>query len=245
MSKESGVYQACASCKHQRKKCDDNCELAPYFPASRFREFQNAYRLFGVSNIQKIMASVEPHQRQAAAESILMEGNYRRNDPVNGCLGVCRNLNSHIISYEKQLKIVNQQLAMFRQREKFDRHQNHLSNSYISSMPSISSEKSSSLNLHRDHQFDALKFPPPLLSDMARDDYMGDAKNLQQAGYIYRSTLEEGADLKPFDIQLMDQIMESDEHGSVLETEELSAGLKAHGKQLLQGMRTEDEMKYA
>ncbi|KAH7519208.1 hypothetical protein FEM48_Zijuj08G0011300 [Ziziphus jujuba var. spinosa] len=58
-------------------------------------------------------------------------------------------------------------------------------------------------------------------STAASDDFMGDAKNLQQAGYIYRSTLEEGADLKPFDIQLMDQIMESDQHGSVLETGEL------------------------
>lgn len=50
---------------------------------------------------------------------------------------------------------------------------------------------------------------------------MSDAKNLQRAGYIYRSTLEEGADLKPFDIQLMDQIMEADQHGSVLETGQL------------------------
>lgn len=165
MSKESGVYQACASCKHQRKKCDDNCELAPYFPASRFREFQNAHRLFGVSNIQKIIASVEPHQRKAAAESILMEANYRRSDPVNGCLGVCRTLNSHIVFYEKQLKIANQQLALFRQREKLDSQRNHfsISNNY-SSMSSIPSEKSS-LNLH-DHQFDVLQFPAPLLSDM-------------------------------------------------------------------------------
>lgn len=118
MNMEAGNPQACSSCKHQRKKCDETCELAPYFPANRYQEFQNAHRLFGVSNMLKIMnAVVEPHQRKAAAESILMEGNARRNDPVHGCLGIARILKSQIKFYEKQLDVVNQRLAFFRQRE--------------------------------------------------------------------------------------------------------------------------------
>lgn len=137
MSKEfgSGSSQACASCKHQRKKCDETCELAPYFPASRYREFQNAHKLFGVSNIQKIMNSVEPNQRQAAAESILMQGNIRSNDPVHGCLGVVRHLKSQIEYYEKQLGAVNQQLAFFHDKEK--QHQHQLENFKKSSSPSM------------------------------------------------------------------------------------------------------------
>ncbi|CAB4276275.1 unnamed protein product [Prunus armeniaca] len=43
--------------------------MAPYFPASRYSEFQNTYKIFGVSNIQKIMAMAAPDQRQAAAEA--------------------------------------------------------------------------------------------------------------------------------------------------------------------------------
>jgi hypothetical protein len=121
---EAGNPQACASCRHQRKKCDETCELAPYFPAKRYPEFQNAHRVFGVSNIVKIMnAVVEPHQRQAAADSILMEANARRNDPVHGCLGIVRSLKSQIESYQKQLEIANHHLAFFRETQKIEQQQ--------------------------------------------------------------------------------------------------------------------------
>ncbi|BBG98998.1 LOB domain-containing protein 22 [Prunus dulcis] len=75
-NRDQGAAQnhACASCNHQRRKCDETCEMAPYFPASRYNEFQNAHKIFCVSNIQKIMAMAAPDQRQAAAESILTEG---------------------------------------------------------------------------------------------------------------------------------------------------------------------------
>ena len=36
-----------------------------------------------------------------------------------------------------------------------------------------------------------------------------DDKNSEHEGYIYKSTLEEGADLKPFDLELIDQMMEA------------------------------------
>lgn len=137
MSKEfgSGSSQACASCKHQRKKCEETCELAPFFPASRYREFQNAHKLFGISNIQKIINSVDPSQRKEAAESILIEGNIRSNDPVHGCLGVVRNLKSQIEYYEKELGAVNQQLPFFRDKEK--QHQHQLEKFIKSSSPTL------------------------------------------------------------------------------------------------------------
>ncbi|ONI15958.1 hypothetical protein PRUPE_3G071200 [Prunus persica] len=82
-NRDQGAAQnhACASCNHQRRKCDETCEMAPYFPASRYNEFQNAHKIFCVSNIQKIMAMAAPDQRQAAAESLPTEGNARKNDP--------------------------------------------------------------------------------------------------------------------------------------------------------------------
>ncbi|KAF3439611.1 hypothetical protein FNV43_RR17889 [Rhamnella rubrinervis] len=210
----AGANQACASCKHQRKKCHEGCELAPYFPASRYGEFTNAQRLYGVSNIQKMMASVEPHKRHDTAESILMEGNARRSDPVNGSLSITRNLQSQILFYQNQLTLVNQQLAFFRHQRRHCQQQNLQDSLFISSSLSASSTSTTAATSSEPHQHDqsddhdALKFPPPPLDDhlpldqAASDiDYMGDAKNLQQVGYIYRSTLEEGADLKPFDIQ--------------------------------------------
>ncbi|KAK1550779.1 hypothetical protein Q3G72_024789 [Acer saccharum] len=43
--------QPCAVCRHQRRRCDQNCETAPYLPASTYNDFDNAHKLFGVRNI--------------------------------------------------------------------------------------------------------------------------------------------------------------------------------------------------
>lgn len=46
-------------------------------------------------------------------------------------------------------------------------------------------------------------------------NYMVDDKNSEHDGYIYQSTLEEGADLKAFHLELIDQMIESyNHHGS-------------------------------
>ncbi|KAG6723342.1 hypothetical protein I3842_03G203700 [Carya illinoinensis] len=194
MTKETGNMQACASCKHQRRKCDESCELAPYFPASRYREFQNAHRLFGVSNILKILSAVEPSQKEAAAESILMEGNARKKDPVHGCLGIVRSLESQIKFYEKQLD--------FRK---------HNLDDYIRSSTSTDSPLASQ-QLDDDDQLDhGFKYLTPILLPELHGEYLGGImkNSLPSDKYNYQSTLEEGVDVKPFDIQHLDQMLES------------------------------------
>ncbi|XVF48996.1 hypothetical protein PTKIN_Ptkin03bG0233200 [Pterospermum kingtungense] len=112
----------CAACMHEGKSCEESCPLAPYFPSSRYDEFQNAYKHFGsLCNIVRIMDSVEPYQRQAAAESILFEGNARLIHPVHGCLGVVQSLQSIIGFYVSELEVVNKQLAFF--KGNIDQHQ--------------------------------------------------------------------------------------------------------------------------
>ncbi|ONH97771.1 hypothetical protein PRUPE_7G209000 [Prunus persica] len=125
-NRDQGAAQnhACASCKQQRRKCDETCEMAPYFLASRYSEFQNAHKIFGVSNIQKIMAMAAPDQRQAAAESILTEGNARKNDPLNGCLGIIRGLNAQIQGLERELHIMKQHLELCKEKEELDGKKN-------------------------------------------------------------------------------------------------------------------------
>ncbi|KAL5835756.1 hypothetical protein ACOSQ3_015306 [Xanthoceras sorbifolium] len=157
MNRESGVgnTQACAACRLQRKRCNQNCNMAQYFPASRYSEFQNAHRLFGVSNIQRIMNSVSPQQRKATADSILIEGNARSNDPVNGCLGIVRDLKSQINLYENELEIVNRKLAFFRERERQIPRENLRGSSSSSSMKT---------SLKYENDFDGFaNFQPPIL----------------------------------------------------------------------------------
>ncbi|GAB2272664.1 LOB domain-containing protein 2 [Dionaea muscipula] len=79
-----GTHQACAACKHQRKKCTEKCILAPFFAADKTREFQAVHKVFGVSNVQKIIKSLSEEDRKRAADSLVWEAFCRQKDPVLG-----------------------------------------------------------------------------------------------------------------------------------------------------------------
>ncbi|XP_062088824.1 LOB domain-containing protein 4-like [Humulus lupulus] len=110
-------FLPCACCKHQRKKCSPNCQMAPYFPATKYQEYLNAQKIFGTTNIVRIVNSVEPHNRVAAADTLMAEALARRNDPVRGCYGIIRHLKLQVALHEAQLLHVNRQLAFFKAQE--------------------------------------------------------------------------------------------------------------------------------
>jgi len=95
--------KACASCKFQRRKCSKDCLLAPYFPADKPQVFGNAHRLFGVSNISKILKQVNEKYRDDAMKSIIFESDIRAQFPVGGCLDV-------IMMYIGMIKASTQEL---------------------------------------------------------------------------------------------------------------------------------------
>ncbi|KAG0493883.1 hypothetical protein HPP92_004877 [Vanilla planifolia] len=105
---------ACASCKYQRRKCTNDCVLAPYFPAEKQQQFLNAHRLFGVSKILKIIDKVEPEQRQDAMRSIIFQSNARAQDPVGGCYRIILDLQHHIDVALAELQYVKHQIDIFR-----------------------------------------------------------------------------------------------------------------------------------
>ncbi|PSR87643.1 LOB domain-containing protein [Actinidia chinensis var. chinensis] len=113
MTVKGGTSQACAACKYQRRKCADDCPLAPYFPASQPKTFQNAHRLFGVCNMMKILRQLETQeQKDEAMKSVLYESNIREKFPVYGCCGVIRNLYCQLVQAIEELKYVHVRLAM-------------------------------------------------------------------------------------------------------------------------------------
>ncbi|GFS45017.1 LOB domain-containing protein 27 [Actinidia rufa] len=108
MTVKGGTSQACAACKYQRRKCADDCPLAPYFPASQPKTFQNAHRLFGVCNMMKILRQLETQeQKDEAMKSVLYESNMRERFPVYGCCGVIRNLYCQLVQVIEELKYVH------------------------------------------------------------------------------------------------------------------------------------------
>ncbi|WVZ10444.1 hypothetical protein V8G54_014974 [Vigna mungo] len=116
MTLKGATTQACAACKHQRRKCTSECLLAPYFPADQPKVFLNVHRLFGVSNIVKILKILEPNQKKIAMDSIIIQANYRDKYPVHGCWEeICR-LQYQIWLAEEELHAVYQQLQICRQQ---------------------------------------------------------------------------------------------------------------------------------
>ncbi|XP_059277539.1 uncharacterized protein LOC132031574 [Lycium ferocissimum] len=98
--------QACAACKYQRRKCASDCPLAPYFPAEKQKDFLNAHKLFGVSNILKVLKNVAPFQKDNAMKTLIFEANIRAEDPVGGCYRVILNLHRQINLYQAELQFV-------------------------------------------------------------------------------------------------------------------------------------------
>ncbi|XP_004967330.1 LOB domain-containing protein 15 [Setaria italica] len=78
---------ACAVCKHQRRKCEPNCELAAYFPAHRMNDFRALHLVFGVANLTKLIikANATDAARRRAAETLTWEARWRERDPAEGC----------------------------------------------------------------------------------------------------------------------------------------------------------------
>ncbi|KAK1372586.1 LOB domain-containing protein [Heracleum sosnowskyi] len=110
----TNVSQACAACKHQRRKCAPDCALAPYFPPHRQTEFLNVHRLFGVRNIVNTVKNVDPNHREIAVGSMIQEANLRVSDPVGGSCGIVKNLHDMCNQMKAELDLVLQQVAVFR-----------------------------------------------------------------------------------------------------------------------------------
>nr|CAD1843136.1 unnamed protein product [Ananas comosus var. bracteatus] len=111
--------QACAACKHQRRRCWPGCALARHFPAERAAEFRSVHRLFGVSNLMRIRGAAPPHLRDHAVRAMVFEAEARRRDPVHGCLGLVRSLSARINAVAREIAAVRRQIDRHRTRDAF------------------------------------------------------------------------------------------------------------------------------
>ncbi|KAK6156408.1 hypothetical protein DH2020_010656 [Rehmannia glutinosa] len=81
------ILSPCAACKILRRRCVEKCVLAPYFPPTEPLKFTIAHRVFGASNIIKLLQELPEDQRADAVNSMVYEANARLRDPVYGCAG--------------------------------------------------------------------------------------------------------------------------------------------------------------
>lgn len=120
MTGSGGTNTACAACKYQRRKCSPDCPLSPYFPPDQPKRFQNVHKLFGVSNILRILKHVDPSKREDTVKSIAYEADTREKDPVHGCLGVITILQNQVTKLKDELALAREQLYILEQQHSFN-----------------------------------------------------------------------------------------------------------------------------
>ncbi|CDP04291.1 unnamed protein product [Coffea canephora] len=97
------ILSPCAACKILRRRCAEKCVLAPYFPPTEPLKFTIAHKVFGASNIIKMLQELPEDQRADAVNSMVYEANSRIRDPVYGCAGAICQLQKQISELQAEL----------------------------------------------------------------------------------------------------------------------------------------------
>jgi len=103
----------CAACKFLRRKCTSDCVFAPYFPPEEPQKFANVHKIFGASNVTKILNDLPPHQREDAVNSLAYEAEARLQDPVYGCVGAISVLQRQVQQLQKELAATHADLLQY------------------------------------------------------------------------------------------------------------------------------------
>ncbi|CAM8965445.1 unnamed protein product [Rhodiola kirilowii] len=106
----TGSSSPCGACKFLRRKCVNGCVFAPYFSHEQgASQFSAIHKVFGASNVSKLLAHLPVNDRSEAALTISYEAQARVHDPVYGCI-------SHIFALQQQVVNLQAQLAYLKQQ---------------------------------------------------------------------------------------------------------------------------------
>lgn len=113
MASSSCYNSPCAACKFLRRKCLPGCIFAPYFPPEEPQKFANVHKIFGASNVTKLLNELLPHQREDAVNTLAYEAEARVRDPVYGCVGAITFLQRQVERLQKELDAANADLIRY------------------------------------------------------------------------------------------------------------------------------------
>ncbi|XP_077216032.1 LOB domain-containing protein 10-like [Tasmannia lanceolata] len=103
----------CAACKFLRRKCIQNCIFAPHFPPDQPQKFANVHKVFGASNVNKLLHDINVEQREDAVNSLAYEAEARLCDPVYGCVGLISVLQHRLKQVQHDLYNSKKELAAY------------------------------------------------------------------------------------------------------------------------------------
>ncbi|KAL8525835.1 hypothetical protein ACS0TY_015175 [Phlomoides rotata] len=107
----------CAACKLLRRRCAEECPFSPYFSPHEPHKFAAVHKVFGASNVSKLLMEVPEPQRADAANSLVYEANVRLRDPVYGCMGAISGLQQQIQVLQAEVNAVRAEILRYKYRE--------------------------------------------------------------------------------------------------------------------------------
>ncbi|CAN4101100.1 unnamed protein product [Withania somnifera] len=107
----------CAACKLLRRRCAEECPFSPYFSPHEPHKFAAVHKVFGASNVSKLLLEVPVGQRADAANSLVYEANVRLRDPVYGCMGAISALQQQLQNLQAELNAIRAEILRYKYRE--------------------------------------------------------------------------------------------------------------------------------
>ncbi|KAL1367505.1 hypothetical protein HN51_021575 [Arachis hypogaea] len=108
----TGSGSPCGACKFLRRKCVRGCVFAPYFCHEQgATHFAAIHKVFGASNVSKLLAHLPVGDRCEAAVTISYEAQARLQDPIYGCVSHIFALQQQVVNLQAQLTYLKEQAA--------------------------------------------------------------------------------------------------------------------------------------
>ncbi|XP_057475168.1 LOB domain-containing protein 33-like [Actinidia eriantha] len=107
-----GIGSSCGACKFLRRRCTSDCVFAPYFCYDEAAaHFAAVHKVFGASNVSKLLSYLPVHSRSEAAISMSYEALARMQDPVYGCVAHILALQQEVAYLQEEIETIENQMA--------------------------------------------------------------------------------------------------------------------------------------
>ncbi|XP_030471003.2 LOB domain-containing protein 18 [Syzygium oleosum] len=108
----SGGGGPCGACKFLRRKCVPGCIFAPYFDSEQgAAHFAAVHKVFGASNVSKLLLHIPVHKRLDAVVTICYEAQARLRDPIYGCVAHIFALQQQVVNLQAELSFLQAHLT--------------------------------------------------------------------------------------------------------------------------------------
>ncbi|KAJ6674550.1 LOB DOMAIN-CONTAINING PROTEIN 1-LIKE [Salix viminalis] len=108
------AHQPCAACRMLRRRCDSNCMLAPYFPGDEAEKFFGVHKVFGASNVIRM---IQESKKEDAVKAIIYEATSRLRDPVYGSAGTIFHLQKMVEELKMQVESMRAQVVQLQEQK--------------------------------------------------------------------------------------------------------------------------------